>query len=186
MPRDVLKLCVTERATLLDRYRELSWWAAHQDQYDWTDAATPNEIAEVARKTQTDLDTIASCASHAINHPGDAKMPADFASGIPAGTYPLSLPMPRGPKAKGQPPAPTPIQIPVPDLLGREFSEIQGDPPPQFWADLMTKFALNWVRGEGRTGNEGAGGVIYQQDPAPPAMVAQGSTLTLTIYDDAN
>jgi hypothetical protein len=77
--QDVLQFCARQRAEMLDQLHLLNWWARHQDKYDWTDADTPEEIVKKAALTQKDLDLIADCASHAIDHPGDAKLPADFA-----------------------------------------------------------------------------------------------------------
>jgi len=119
--QDVLKFCATERAAMLDQLNELNWFTGHADMYDWS-GADQGATTESARKTQTDLDTIAACASHAINHPGDVKMPADFAATLPAGSYPLSRPLPPAPKAKGgEAPRPTPVI--VPNLIGRQYTE---------------------------------------------------------------
>jgi hypothetical protein len=182
--QDVLKFCAIERAAMLDQLNELNWFTGHADMYDWS-GADQGATAESARKTQTDLDTISACASHAINHPGDAKMPADFAGTLPAGTYPLSRPLPPAPKAKGAPAPPPPTPVIVPNLIGMWMPDLRDDPLPDPWPSIVADFQLNWVRGEPRTGSRDPG-MIYQQDPAANNAALKGSTLTLTIYDDGN
>ncbi|MBO0793652.1 MAG: hypothetical protein J2P36_22240, partial [Ktedonobacteraceae bacterium] len=98
---DVLAYCAHQRATMLDQLNQLDWWSTHQEKYDWTGAATLAQIADCARSTQMDLDTVAACASIAINHPEQAKMPADYAAAqVPPRKYPSSQPLPVGPKPK--------------------------------------------------------------------------------------
>ncbi len=122
--QDVLTFCAQQRAALLDQLNLLTWWNLHQDQYDWTGAATPQQVADAASATQTDLDTVAACASAAINNPNSAVMPADFATAH-GKKYPLSQPPPKAPKAKSAAPAPTPAAppIPTPNFVGRHLDE---------------------------------------------------------------
>jgi hypothetical protein len=61
-----------------------------------------------------DLDTIAKCASAAINSPKNALMPDEYAQAQrPPRTYPSSLPLPQGPRALGPPPTTTPTPTTV-------------------------------------------------------------------------
>jgi hypothetical protein len=96
--QDVLTFCAKERTELLDQLNLLNWWLEHRDQYDWTGSGTPDAIAQAVRDTQTDLDTIAACASNAIDAPSGAPLPADFAKAHNS-KYRASQPLPKGPKA---------------------------------------------------------------------------------------
>lgn len=96
--QDVLKFCARERSTLLDQVNQLTWWLRHQENYDWTGSATPEQITTTVRAMQIDLDTVAACASAAINSPIHALMPADYATAqVPLRQYPSSQPL-IGPK----------------------------------------------------------------------------------------
>ena len=91
--QDVLIFSAQERTTLLDQLNQLNWWIKHQGKYDWTGSATPEQITESARATQSDLDTVAACASAAIDNPKQALMPADYAAAkVPPKKYPMSQP----------------------------------------------------------------------------------------------
>jgi hypothetical protein len=147
--QDVLKFCFQERATLLDQLNLLNWWSRHQDHYDWTGAATAQQIADSVRATQIDLDTVASCASAAIDDPAHAVMPAGYAATqSPPRTYPSSLPLPKGPKAlPGVSPGP-PEMVTVPNMIGQDSDERSAP-----LAQLLDTFKVNIVRGETVTGS---------------------------------
>jgi hypothetical protein len=74
---------------------------------------------------QADLDTVAACASAAINSPAHATMPADFAAAHNK-RYPLSQPPPRAPKAlPSAPPMPSTVTVPAlahPSAFHHEFT----------------------------------------------------------------
>ncbi len=97
--QDVLKFCAKQRTDLDDQVNLLNWWLQHPDRYDWSGA--PNLMQDVTHAftgTQTDLDTVARCASAAIDDPASAALPAGFAAreGIayPAGQMPAVPPKP--------------------------------------------------------------------------------------------
>jgi hypothetical protein len=81
----------------------LDWYLKNPAKYDWTGTATTDEIKAAVVGTQNDLDTVAGCASNAIDNPGGAKRPAGYATdhGIayPAGVVPTVLPKPLPGKA---------------------------------------------------------------------------------------
>ncbi|MGW3381934.1 hypothetical protein ACWDCO_17315 [Streptomyces albogriseolus] len=94
--QDVLTFCARERTAKLDQYNLLAWFYEHPHNFDWQGSATEEELITAARATQDDLDTLASCASWAINNPSKALRPAAFAKSrgktYPAGIAPASLP----------------------------------------------------------------------------------------------
>jgi hypothetical protein len=97
--QDVLKFCAQERMALDDQLNLLDWWTKHPDRYDWGGSANLLQaVTQAANGTQTDLDTVAGCASAAINDPASAAMPADYAVkqsiSYPAGQMPATLPKP--------------------------------------------------------------------------------------------
>ena len=67
--------------------------------------------------------------------------------------------------------------VTVPNLIGLSAAAAK---------NAAADFRLNEVRGEGRTGWEGAAGVVYQQNPSAGTLALKGSVLTVTEYDDAN
>jgi hypothetical protein len=176
--QDVLQFCAQQRAELLDQLNLLNWWARHEDKYDWTDADPPEVIVKKAGLTQEDLDLISDCASHAIDHPGAAKMPADFApTATPPTTYPQSLPLPKGPKAKPG----TPPLVKLPD-----FTKIpRGDGPIRAISQLaaaeqeVERLGLhcNLINASGLP--RGMAWVTAQAPP-PGTEVQVGDTVTLT------
>ncbi|WP_367325630.1 hypothetical protein [Streptomyces sp. HUAS ZL42] len=87
--QDVLKLCADQRLALMDQYNLLDWWAKHPDHYEWARSFTPAQANQAAADTQRDLDTVAECASAAIDHPKDAVRPAEYAA-AQGRTYPLA------------------------------------------------------------------------------------------------
>jgi hypothetical protein len=100
--QDVLSFCAAQRLELLDQYNLLSWWAKHPDRYEWSGEFGPAQATRAAADTERDLDTVAECASFAIDHPKDAARPAEFAArqGRP---YPLATLPAQGPKPKPGP-----------------------------------------------------------------------------------
>jgi hypothetical protein len=97
--QDVLMFCAKQRTVLDDQLNLLGWWIDHPDRYDWS--AAPELLRQVTAAftgTQSDLDTVARCASAAIDDPASALMPADYAAkqGLryPAGQLPAVLPKP--------------------------------------------------------------------------------------------
>jgi hypothetical protein len=125
--QDVLTFCAQQRAALFDQLNLLDWWVQYQDRYDWTGAATPQQVAQAAAAFQSDLDTVAACASAAIDSPKDAAMPADYATAhgrrYPLGQVPTPAP-------KAQPGAAAPVTNEAPPI----FTQAQADqlPPPWF------------------------------------------------------
>lgn len=91
--QDVLKFCERERTNLFDQLNLLTMLLNHSDRFDWSQSKVSiSDIQEASRKTQTDFDTIADCASAAINNPTKALMPADFAAASNMhGTYPSAI-----------------------------------------------------------------------------------------------
>jgi hypothetical protein len=115
--QDVLQFCAQQRPLLFDRLNQFNWWSLHQDKYDWTNSATPEQIVQAVAATQSDLDTVASCASEAINNPRLATMPSDFAATL-GKKYPISLPGPIGPKARPGTPLTLPDTTSAPSPTG--------------------------------------------------------------------
>lgn len=97
--QDVLQFCARERIVLLDQLNELTWTYQNRDRFDWTGAAPQEDFREAARLTQADLETVASCASSALNSPTDAEYPAPFATArgaaYPSGHRPEPYPTER-------------------------------------------------------------------------------------------
>ena len=94
--QDVLVFCAKRRSALVDQLNLLEFVVDNESRFDFTNGASIDAIRKAARDVQFDLDLIASCASAAINNPGEAKMPADFAeaSGTPFTNVGLPSPMP--------------------------------------------------------------------------------------------
>lgn len=97
--QDVLKFCAQQQVALDDQLNLLSWWLLHPSRYDWSGAANLlQQVTQASNGTQTDLDTIARCASAAIDTPESAAMPADYAAQhqitYPAGQMPSVQPKP--------------------------------------------------------------------------------------------
>lgn len=113
--QDVLMICAKQRSRILDKINLLEYVVDHSEAYDWTSAVgtTVASLTEAVNGFQQDLDIIAGCASRAINIPGEAKMPADFAEET-GQTYPAGA-MPPLPTPKPPPPA---ENIQVGNLLG--------------------------------------------------------------------
>jgi hypothetical protein len=97
--QDILRFCADQRLALMDQYNLLDWWAKHPDQYEFPPSFTPAQANQAAADTQRDLDTVAECASAAIDHPKDAVRPADYAQAqgrpYPIATLPAAYPKPK-------------------------------------------------------------------------------------------
>jgi hypothetical protein len=108
--QDILTFCARERTTLLDRLNLLTWIRSHPERFDWTGAPADEAILLASRATQADLDTVAACASAAINDPAGARMPAAFAAergaSFPSAVMPSPLPRPLPAPAAAPPPRP--------------------------------------------------------------------------------
>ena len=185
--QDVLMFCATERATMLDQLNELNWWARHVDRYDWSDADSVDKVAAAAIATQKDLDTLAACASTAMNDPQAAKMPADFATGL-GRTYPSSLPLPKAPKPLPAPAA-APSTVVVPDFTRYSAFEGQdGQPLPglfrgvaNYVISLGLKYQLENTSGQPEENLDSGECYVVGQTPLPGVQVAYGSTVYLQV-----
>lgn len=121
--QDVLTFCAQQRAALFDQLNLLDWWVQYQDRYDWTGAATPQQVAKAAAAFQSDLDTVAACASAAMDSPKDAVMPADYAT-AQGRRYPLGQVPTPAPKAKpGAAPVTPAAPISTPNFIGKHLDE---------------------------------------------------------------
>jgi hypothetical protein len=80
--QDVLTLCAKRRSALLDQLNLLQFIVDKPDRFDFSVGASKAVIQKAVVDTQEDLDLIAACASAAINSPGKAVFPADFAQNI--------------------------------------------------------------------------------------------------------
>lgn len=183
---DVLVFCAQERATLLDQLNQLNWWLQHQGKYDWTGSTTPGQIAEAARATQSDLDTVAACASAAIDTPKQALMPADYAAAqVPPKKYPLSQPPPIEPK-----PLPgTPAVVTVPDFINftpDDHIDTGLERSAEFLANTLGLHLDVTVQNPDAVpdNSTATGGHITSQSPPAGTKVPQGSTISLTVFID--
>ena len=104
--RDVLMICARSRSGLVDMNNRLAWIVSHQSSYNWDGSATFDEVVAALQGTQNDLDLIASCASNAMEHPGEARTPAKFATDngtqYPTAKEPRPLPPPLTAPTGGQ------------------------------------------------------------------------------------
>jgi hypothetical protein len=170
---DVLTFCAKQRSTQLDQLNQLQYIVDNPSHFDFSSGASLAAVQRAASDTQGDLDLIASCASAAINDPGNAKMPADFASTAQT-TYPKATmpdPLPTATAA-------TP-QVAVPNVLGAGSSLLS------IGHSLIAQAGLT-AQDDGPlqiTGADGQlmDGQIVGQNPAAGTMVAQGSVVTLHI-----
>jgi hypothetical protein len=78
--QDVLVNCARQRSTILDNLNLMDAIIQTPGRYSFTAPITMADVRAAALGYQADLDTVASAASAAMNHPSTAKMPADFAS----------------------------------------------------------------------------------------------------------
>ncbi|MFC9600857.1 PASTA domain-containing protein [Peribacillus butanolivorans] len=164
--QDILKFCARERTTLLDSLNQFTWILNHPEQFDWTNAVSVEEIQEAARTTQVDLDTIADCASDAINDPENAQMPAPYAQArnklYPFAVKPSPLPQPR-----------PGVMVEVPNTIG-----------------LSTDVAVEKVKEKGLNPilqviikDIASNSNIVKQEPEPFKEVPRGSNVDL-FYED--
>jgi N-acetylneuraminic acid mutarotase len=99
--QDILVFCAKRRSALLDQLNQLQYIVDKPSRFDFTNSASIETVRNASVDTQIDLDLIAECASTAINHPGMAKFPADFARGktpsqdFPSAKMPNPMPQPK-------------------------------------------------------------------------------------------
>jgi hypothetical protein len=108
--QDVLQFCARERTTLLDQLNLLAWIHGHPERFDWTGAATPDQLTAAFQLTQADFDLVAACGSNAIDNPAKAVLPASYAT--ERGTTYRAAPLPTPLPAPTAPPAPAPTPVP--------------------------------------------------------------------------
>ncbi|MCQ6563989.1 hypothetical protein NNL21_35590 [Paenibacillus mendelii] len=168
--QDILKYCARQRTTLLDQLNLLTWMVSHPERFDWTNAASPEKIREASNATQVDLDTLADCASRAINDPANALMPAPYAAArggsYPSAVVPSPLPKPH-PGETGEP------RVRVPRVIG--LSEADGKQKVRY-AGLNPVCYIETRPGGHNDWN------IHGQEPDPDTLVEPGSNVVL-IWD---
>jgi hypothetical protein len=124
--QDVLMLCSKDRSALLDQLNQVNWWLRHQDKYDFSQGDSPATLIETVKKTQEDLDMVASCASLAMTSPREARMPTDYAEQNGA-QYPLSA-SPKAPRplpGAALPPAVAPSRPqPINGVKNRQIADM--------------------------------------------------------------
>jgi hypothetical protein len=163
---------------MLDQLNLLNWWLSHQDKYAWVNGASQDQIAACAVNTQTDLDTIASCASATMNNPAKASMPADFALSL-GSHYPLSRPMPTAPTSKG------PAPVVVPNWVGTYVQWVTIGGTDQDGVSHPSAASLGLRTQVTVIPNPGhPGGDIARTDPSAGSSVLVGDTVMLYVYDD--
>jgi len=95
--QDVLLFCAKKRSDLLDQLNLLEHIIETPSKFDFSNGASIDAIRKAANDVEFDLDTIAACAGAAINHPGSAAMPAEFAKqrqqAFPIAVMPTLLPV---------------------------------------------------------------------------------------------
>lgn len=171
--QDVLVFCATQRSSMFDQINLVNWWLAHKDKYDWSNTSL-DKMAACSSNTEIDLDTIARCASAAMNDPTKATMPADFA--ISQGkSYPLSRPVPDGPKARADsPPLPAP-QVEVPgDLVGQNVLLVVGR-----LLAIGLKVSVVHRYDDSHPGNDAGNAGNVLSPIFPTGRVDQGTTINL-------
>jgi hypothetical protein len=109
--QDVIVFCAGKRSSLIDQLNLLEYVDANPSRFDFTNGASPEAVATAIGGVQADLDLVARCASRAVDHPSEAKMPVEFAQGeglqFPSGTMPDPMPL----ASEGE-------QVTVPDFGG--------------------------------------------------------------------
>jgi hypothetical protein len=169
--QDVLGFCARARTALLDQLNLFMWIHDHPERYDFSPpSVSKEEVAAAARSAQSDLDTVASCASNAITNPSEASFPADFASArghvYPALVVPAPLP-------KAIPPPPGPSTLVVPDLIGKIWTDFQNDP---FYAPYREEFNFQSLW-EDLTADPPFWKIISMSPPAGSQHLPVGSTI---------
>lgn len=93
--QDVLVLCARARSQTLDRYNLTDYILQNSARFDFS-VSPRAAIIDAFKGCEIDLDTIASAASAAINAPGNAKTPVDYAAEknlkYPSGLLPEVMP----------------------------------------------------------------------------------------------
>ncbi len=169
--QDVLLVCAKRRSALLDQLNLLQYIADNPGKFDFSGSASQAEITQAATGTQTDLDTIAACASAAINHPESAAMPKDFAAANGL-TFPAAI-MPN--------PLPAATQVAVPTVwIGQSAQQllfgdpIAGVPRP---ADLGLRVASS----QQDTMDHNQDGIILMVAPVGGTQVVKGSIVNFVV-----
>jgi hypothetical protein len=96
--QDVLVACTKARSRILDKLNLLEFVLANPSKFTFQPGVDPPYLTKVQADFETDLDTVAQCASSAINQPVGALMPTEFGpkSGktYPLGVLPEKMPLP--------------------------------------------------------------------------------------------
>jgi len=100
--QDILLYCAKRRSGILDQLNLLDFINDNKAKYDVSNGATWDAVRAAIQDFQADLDTVAACASQAINHPDQAVMPTDYAAQhgkvFPKASFPTPMPVPIGGK----------------------------------------------------------------------------------------
>jgi hypothetical protein len=184
--QDVLTFCAQQRAALFDQLNLLNWWVQYQDRYDWTGAATLQQMTQAAAAFQSDLDTVAACASAAIDSPKDAPMPADYATAkgrrYPLGQVPTPAPKPK--PGAAAPVTKEAAPIPAPNFIGKHLDEARliarGANVTLDEGDLR-EFLETYTDRDGtlHQAEPPSAITITAQDPAPGHLIQSGDSVQL-------
>jgi hypothetical protein len=171
---DVLAFCAKQRSTRLDQLNQLQYILDNPSLFSYSNGASQPAVQQAAPDTQDDLDLIASCASAAINDPGNAMMPADFAPTAQTAYPKATMPNPLPAAVTATP------QVAVPNVL--QFAA--GKAPAT--AHALISLAGLTPQDDGPVQMTGADGQLLDgdvvgQNPAAGTMVAKGSVVTLHI-----
>ena len=110
--QDVLTFCAKRRSVLLDQLNGLQYIVDNPGRFDFSNGAKIEAIQQTLADTQIDVDLIAQCAGAAINHPGEAALPVDFAT-AKGSIFPKAvIPSPK-PVSKIGAPAPLTPAVPM-------------------------------------------------------------------------
>lgn len=180
--QDVLVFCGRRRSALLDQLNLLQFIVDHPDRYDFTQGASLQTVAAAASGTQSDLDLIGDCASAAINHPSEAKLPADFAAERHT-TFPMGVPPDPLPPLK--PGTPQPVE--VPDFVNYSPDDHYEAGILRLAQDFASSLGLQLaviVQNPDATPDDAkvTGGLIVSQSPPAGTKVAPGSTVSVTVF----
>lgn len=123
--QDILVICAKRRSTLLDQLNQLEFVETNPSKFDFSNGADRAAIRKAMQDTELDLDLIAECASAAINSPGSAQFPAEYARArgdvFPKAAVPDPMPLPKAGKV-----------VLVPD-----FPPVAVGPPARTWPRAM-------------------------------------------------
>jgi hypothetical protein len=164
--QDVLVRCAKLRSSSMDMQNLTDYIRTHSDQFQYTsDSISADGIGKLCAKLTQDLEMISAAASHAIDHPKDAKNVEEFANTLgkmtdfKLETLPINLPKHQGAS-----------DIKVPD-----FSGIIGQTEAEkLCAD--NRLTLHVIH----TGPQESWRVL-SQDPPPNQLVSNGATITLIV-----